>query len=98
MTSGKPFSRPELEFIWSNMNEKFPSVVARAISIVFCKYNGGYRSREAVAAIMRRFQNGESINDILKNTHNLEDGEEHSVVSEPEHELPARRGRKKKIQ
>ncbi len=65
MTSGKPYTRPELEFISANLHEKFPSIIARSLATIFWEYNGGYRSRDSVANIMARLSRGETIDNIL---------------------------------
>lgn len=52
MTSGKPFSKEEDDFIRLNCNEKYPSVIARYLGIHYSEHNGGFRSTKSVAERM----------------------------------------------
>lgn len=54
MTSGRPFSDREIEFIKEHMNEKYPSVLARHLGIHYADDNGGFRSKKSVASLIRR--------------------------------------------
>jgi len=66
MASGKPLSPSEKEerhrfdlhpeekaFIEANMDEKFPTVIARHLVLYYSKYNGGYRKTSTVQTYIR---------------------------------------------
>ena len=52
MTSGKPFTPREDNFIKQNCNEQYPSLIARALVVNFTEDNGGERSTKAVSERM----------------------------------------------
>jgi hypothetical protein len=56
MTSGKPFSAREIEFVKQNLHEKYPSIIARHLGLYYPEDNGGYRSKKAVSSLMNRLQ------------------------------------------
>lgn len=58
MTSGIPFSKKEIDYVKAHSPKEFPSIIARGLAYQFREYNGGYRSKAAVAALMRKIWAG----------------------------------------
>jgi len=59
MTSGKPFTAREIEFVRQNLHEKYPSVIARHLGLYYPEDNGGSRNTKAVSNLMNRLRNPE---------------------------------------
>ena len=57
MTSGKPFTAREDDFIKQNCNEQYPSLIARALAVHYSEDNGGSRSTKSVALRMAYWLN-----------------------------------------
>ena len=54
MVSGKPLSKREQAFILANIDEKFPTVIARHLALYYGEDNGGSRSTWTVQEFIRR--------------------------------------------
>lgn len=54
MTSGKPFSKDEEQYIRTHCRGMFASMLARNLVILFPKDNGGERDSESVKRFMKR--------------------------------------------
>jgi len=54
MASGKPLTDRERRFIEENRNEKFPSVLARHLSLYYSSENNGSRSTRTVQEYIRK--------------------------------------------
>lgn len=54
MVSGKPLSKEEKAFILANINEQFPTVIARHLALYYSEFNGGSRSTWTVQEFIRR--------------------------------------------
>lgn len=56
MASGKPLSDKEKAFIRANRAEKFPSVLARHLSLYYSSENNGSRSTRTVQEYIRKLE------------------------------------------
>lgn len=56
MVSGKPLHAEEKQFIEASLQEQFPSIIARHLSLYYSQYNGGSRSTATVQAYIRTVQ------------------------------------------
>jgi hypothetical protein len=59
MASGKPLTDRERRFIEENRNEKFPSVLARHLSLYYSSENNGSRSTRCVQEYIRELNRKE---------------------------------------
>jgi hypothetical protein len=48
VVSGKPLSKRERAFIEANIDEKFPTIIARHLALYYSEDNGGSRCTETV--------------------------------------------------
>lgn len=56
MASGKPLSDREKAFIIANINEKFPTIIARHLALYYADDNGGSRSTWTVQEFVRKYR------------------------------------------
>lgn len=56
MASGKPLSAREKRFIEDNRHEKFPSVIARDLTMHYSADNNGSRSTRTVQEYIRKLE------------------------------------------
>ncbi len=56
MASGKPLTDREKAFIRANRTEKFPSVIARHLSLYYSSENNGSRSTRTVQEYIRKLE------------------------------------------
>jgi hypothetical protein len=68
MSSGKPFTAREIEFVRQNMHEKYPSVIARALGQYYPEDNGGSRSTKSVSILMTRLRHPDQKQTRVKKT------------------------------
>ena len=60
MASGKPLSPRERKFIEDNRHEKFPSVIARHLTMFYAEDNNGSRCTETVKIYIKKVKDAEA--------------------------------------